>query len=126
MPNLAGLPNGSQIDAESRAIRAWKRIQRDPTEVVILRKGVAQSAQTMRIEISNTGSSLQGNSDAQSSGLTGIQPLVLYGVIGHPSDDVPDTDLKHLDRAVINGKEYVFETIVTPPGEIQAFGRALK
>lgn len=110
MPNIP-----TAINAAVRAQRAWIRIQRSPVSIQIIRGGTKQSAQTVRIEISNGG----GGVDSP-LGNVGTQGIVVYGIRNHPTE--ADTDIKRLDRVVIGGKEYTFDTIVLPPGEVQAFG----
>jgi len=103
-----------QINGEARAERAWKRIQRSPSRVVFVRNGVTQAVQTLRVELGNGGSSV-----GLPTGTIGVQGGVIYGIRDHKT--LPDTNVKRLDRVVIEGKEYTVETIVKPPGEIQAF-----
>lgn len=115
MPNLANAALPGTIDSEQRAIRAWVRIQRRPRSIVVIRKGVAQSAQTVRVELNNGGSVTNA-----AIGQVDTQGVIVYGVIGHPT--VADTDIQEQDRAIIDGKTYTFETVISPPGELQAFG----
>lgn len=116
MPNLGGITQ-RPINGADRAIRAWNRIQRDPSSVSFIRGGVKGPAQTVRIEISNGGRG--ANSPL---GNVGNQAIVIFGVKDHPSE--ADTDMKRLDRIMVEGKEYTIDVIVTPPGEVQGFGSA--
>lgn len=123
MPNFGNLsPVGQIIDAGNRAIRAWSRIHRKPSEITLLRDGQALDPQTMRVEIASGGSNVN-----LPTGTIGVQSIVIYGVKDHPNVDVPDTDIRRLDRVVIDNKEYTVEVLITTqPGEVQAFGVARK
>jgi hypothetical protein len=105
------------IDSKHRAVRAWMRILRHPTEIVVYRSGVARSAQTVRIELSSGGGEQSGD-----TAKVGVQSVVVYGIQGHPTE--LDTDLARGDKFVWSGKEYEITTLLNPPGEVQAFGDA--
>lgn len=119
MANFANLPS-STINAEQRAIRAWLRIQRRPSTVQFIRNGAALPEQTVRIEIGDQ----LGKAMEAPSGAEGEQNVIIYGVVGHPT--VTDTDMKRLDRIIIGGKNYVIDTVVEQPGEIQGSGKATR
>ena len=114
MPNLGGITQ-SPIDVSDRALRAWNLIQRDPSSVTLLRQGAKLDPQTMRVELSSG-----GRTNDMPVGLIGTQIVVLFGIKDHPT--LPDTDIKRLDRAVIDNKEYTIDVLIDAPGEVQAFG----
>lgn len=120
MPDFdAYFGSSNAIDDTSRAVDAWSRIQADPTIITIIRDAVSQTAQTMRVEFSGTGE--EATSDA---GRSGRQRVVLFGVINHPT--VTDTNIERGDRFVINQKQFEVISVITPPGEVQAFCEAMR
>lgn len=121
MPNVANFRLPTGINSGLRAIRAWVRIQRWATSITLIRGGVAQDAQTMRFEITNS-NALFSRAIGTPLGSFSLDSFTLYGVRGHPNPDVPDTDVKRGDRFILDNKEYSIETVIYPPGEIQAFG----
>jgi hypothetical protein len=100
--------------AAQRAVMAWQRIQDRSTSVVLKRNNVAQSAQTMRVEL-GTGAGEGGGENAT----PGRMSAVLFGVRSHPT--VTDTSIQRGDRVVINNFEFEVVGLVYPPGEVQAF-----
>ena len=103
------------INAGDRARRAWLRILRRPSSVQFIRKGIALTAQTVRIEKGSGGSLVE-----TSKGLVTVQTITIYGIRSHPA--LADTDMKRLDRLVVDGEEYTIESVVLQEGEIQGFG----
>lgn len=98
-----------------RAVQAWRRIQRVPQSITLVRDGTPLSAQTMRVEL--------GTSVNESSNAGGVNSAVrsgtLFGVQGHPM--IADTDMKRGDLFNLNGTKYrVAQVNATFPGEIQA------
>ncbi len=106
------------IDAESRAVDAWSRIQQDPKIIEIIRDGEEVDEQTVRIEFSGT-----GEEASSPGGRLSRQRLVVFGVKDHPTE--ADTDIKPRDRFAINKKQYEVITVINPPGEYQAFCEAM-
>ena len=116
MPNFdAWRSAGTEaIDSVSRAVEAWRRIQRNPTSVVLRRGALNLTAQTVRIE--------PERAQAQVGDLPiGEKPrtrAIVFGVKGHPS--VSDTDVSHGDRFVYLDMEYRVVSINAYVGELQA------
>jgi hypothetical protein len=102
-----------------RAVSAWKRINDRPSSVVFNRGGVALTTQTVRVE-ENSG----GPESTSPVAVSGVQGVVIYGVMDHPDGSIPDTDMERGDRFWIDGKQYEITGIVKTFGEIQAFGEA--
>lgn len=121
MPNVAHFRLPTGIDAGLRAVRAWTRIQRWGTSITLIRGSVALDEQVVRFEISNS-NALFSRGLQTPLGSFSLDAFTLYGVVGHPNPNVPDTDIKRGDRFVLDNKEYTIEAIIYPPGEIQAFG----
>jgi len=123
MPSLdAWLTSGTAfpiMTAAQRAVREWIRIQDRPTSVVLNRAGVAQTAQTMRIEYNNTASNFTDGTLVR----TTKQQLTLFGVRSHPT--VTDTNIQKGDRFTINGLQYEVKSLLTPPGEVQAISEGV-
>lgn len=120
MPNFdAYFGDSGEIDDGSRAVDAWSRIQADTSSVVIVRDGPSLAAQTVRVEFSGTGEESQN-----ATGRSGRQRVVIFGVKNHPT--VTDTNIQARDRFVINEKQFEVITVITPPGEVQAFAEAIR
>lgn len=100
----------------SRAVDAWNRILADPSSVVLVRESVALSAQTVRIEYDGRQSDV--DSDA---GHGASLRATLFGVQGHPSVSISDTDIEAGDRLNVGGFIFDVERVINPPGEFQAF-----
>lgn len=107
------------VDATKRAIDAWRAIQRDPTSVQFIRRGVAASAQTVRVEHS---SSVLTN--AQETRTNIKQRLIVFGVVGHPTQ--ANTNVVVGDRFVLQSREYEVKTVTFVPGEIQASAEVIE
>lgn len=119
MPNLNNwLFAGEAIDAESRAVDAWNRIQRNPTEITVERRGEDNVIQTVRIEFDNTAT----ESVSKSSGITASRPATVFGVIGHPDVSVIDTDLSRgaIFKVTANNQLFRITDVQQLLGEIQA------
>lgn len=111
------------IDAAARAIDAWNRIQADPVSVVIVREGASLAAQTVRIEADSGTTGMGVNSSA---GHTSKVRHIVFGVVDHPDNTVVNTVLQRGDRFAYNGEQYEIKTVISPPGEIQAFAESVK
>lgn len=116
-----GLPSALDDDAQ-RAVRAWRRIQDRPSSVVLIRGGVDQTAQTVRIEYERV---ITGMSVSE-TGQTPVQRIIIFGVKGHPDGTVLNTSLQVNDRFRYDGRWFELTSIVEHPGEIQGFGEAQK
>ena len=121
MPNVGNQRLPGSISATQRAVRAWSRIKRWPTTVTLIRSGATLEEQVVRFEIGNS-NALFSRSQQTGLGAFSLDTMTLYGVIGHPSSDVPDTDIKRGDRFIKDNKEYTIDVVIYPPGEVQAFG----
>lgn len=106
------------IDPAQRAKDAWMRISHDPISVVFNRGNTLLDAQTVRVGIDSSGPELP----TQAGQNAGVQTLTVYGVRDHPSDAVPDTDMRRGDRFNYGGKTYTISGVVVAPGEVQGFG----
>jgi hypothetical protein len=105
--------SSSTIDETTRAIGAWRRIQRDPQSIALLRAGVAQTAITVRIEHDN-GSATASTGDTRTA-VTGR--VIVFGIRNHPT--LADTDMQQGDRFVWEAREYEVKTVRPQLGEIQ-------
>lgn len=111
MPNIANYVGG-----DDRAADAWKRIQEKPTSIVIKRSNATLTAQTIRLEVSNTVSERQGQSEA----VTSVQQAVVFGVRGHSDPAILDTNIQRGDRFDANGQKYRVLSVIFQRGEVQA------
>lgn len=105
------------IDAASRAVDAWNRIQANPTTITL--QGAA-SAIVVRIE--HDGKPSARNGDAGRGNLLGC---TVFGVRDHPADGVADTVIAQGSRFAVDGNLYEVKRVITPPGEIQAFAESV-
>lgn len=52
-----------------------------------------------------------------------IRRVTVFGVVGHPSEDIPDTDIRARDRFVLdeggNTTEYSIIDVAFSPGQVQ-------
>jgi hypothetical protein len=77
------------------------------TSITIIRAGVAQDAQSVRIEPMRRETTAAGE-----SGLTGTVDALVIGYKGHPL--IADTDIQRGDRFAVGGVSY--EVIMVVPG----------
>lgn len=102
------------ISASTRAVRAWQRIQDNPTSIVIMRGSTDLTAQTVRIE--PVLSAREATGDA---GTAAVQRMIVFGIEDHPT--LADTNVAKGDRFVLNSvDEYRVMDVVRYPGEVQA------
>lgn len=120
MPNInSWLTTSTPISATDRAVDAWRRISQKPTSITLVRNGVAQSAQTLRVEADNMSSEVEGLGMGQSS----WRRVILFGVRSHPT--VTDTNIQRDDRFALSGTQYrVVDVNATNLGEVQATAEA--
>jgi len=104
--------------AETRAVLAWRRIQDRATSLVLDRDGVAQAAQTVRLDYDAT---YFPQEDA--TGISARRELVVFGVVDHPT--VTDTDIRVGDRFAVAFDHYEVFNVVALPGEVQALVRRI-
>lgn len=119
MPNFNVPTIRTGPNADRRAVRAWLRISDRPVSITVTRAGVQLAAQTVRVEPSAGGSTVNGP-----VGEFGTGGVTVFGVIGHPSGSltVPDTNLQRGDRFLYNGDMVIVDAVILEPGELQAFG----
>lgn len=118
MPNLDNWGASNRIarpDATSRAAAAWNRILDKPS---IIRVIGSSTDQTVRIEFDNSQARAVKGAAAEAA----VRSLVIFGVKGHPSDDVPDTVLVTGNQIIYAGAEYEIRDVVETLGELQANG----
>lgn len=109
---------GSNVDllnptAETKAVLAWRRILRFPTEIEIDRNGTYLAAQTVRIE-----HNIRVREDNKDLTATGVAVAMVFGVKGHPT--IPDTDIQARDLFYFENTMFEVTTIIPLEGEIQA------
>ena len=122
MPDLdLILSEGAALDADHRAALAWRRIGEKPSSITLKRAATLLSAQTVRIEYSETMREHRGP-----SGNAMLRDLVVFGVRNQPAAAVVDTDIRANDRFVLNGIEYQVMDLVTTLGEVQAHCEAIQ
>lgn len=102
------------ISAPDRAVLSWRRINDDPTSIILTRKNVQLDAQTVRLESNNTARMVNGTVVTSEKIY-----ITIFGVRNHPT--LADTDIDRSDRFFINNTSYEVIALATPPGEVQAF-----
>lgn len=112
--------------ASERAAAAWARINRKPDTITVIRAGVAQAAQVVRIEW-NTG--MESKEVGLNSGSAARNYVRIFGIQGHNTQ--ADTDLRRGDKfkyyAAGNLANYEITSIdKTQIGEIQAVAEELQ
>jgi len=110
----------SPIDESARAARAWNLIQRNPSQITILRNSTVLSVQTVRVGYSNTERTFKG-----SSADGAVRDAVIFGVRNHPDEDVSDTNIRRGDMFELNGQEFKVINVVYVPGSLQAYSEAV-
>lgn len=78
------------------------------TSITIVRAGVAQAAQSVRIE----GVQRSDKASISEAGLTGQVDAIVIGYLGHPT--ISDTDIQRGDLFAVNGASY--EVMAIEPG----------
>ena len=117
--------NNSSADESQRAVSAWSLIQRSPTEITLKRLGTAQ---TVRVEYSNTERELVGSSAGAVK-----RDVVVFGVRNHPGvpdgagglSPIADTDIRRDDQFALNGQLFKVVDMVFVLGGLQAHAQAL-
>jgi len=104
--------------SESRfAVQAWELILTKPISIIIKRgKTTVLAAQTVRVEFGNEERPVEGASGAYGT----RRDIVVFGVKGHPSEDIADTDIQKSDIFVYEGRSMKVLDIVLVVGGIQA------
>jgi hypothetical protein len=122
MPSLnTVLSQGSALDDDHRAALVWRRIQEKPTSITIKRGTAFQTAQTVRIEYSETMRERTGP-----SGEAALRDLIVFGVRNHPDSAIVDTSIRANDRFVLSGVEYQVMDVIWTLGEVQAHCEAVQ
>lgn len=102
------------VNAESRAVTTWQRIQRQPVMLELARGDVDVPVQTVRVTIRGNNRTERGDSGAISQ-VTGAR---VVGVQQHP--DEPDTDIEKGDIFRHSGLRFQVRLVVRYPGRIEA------
>jgi hypothetical protein len=119
MPDFDLWSGGSSaIDSTARAVDAWNRINKDPTDITLVRNGTALAAQTVRIEHDSTPSETMSDS-GQGASLR----CVVYGVLSHPA--VADTDIEEGDRFRDANSLFVVQRVLHLAGQVQAMAESV-
>ena len=115
MPDFAAWLNDTEaIDAEPRAVLAWKRIKDKPTSVAFRKPdGTTLASQTVRVELSEF-----ARDAASPAGSQTVRQAIVFGVRDH--DTVTDTDVKSGYTFILNNREYRVADVVETLGEVQA------
>lgn len=112
--------SSNRIDAVVRAIAAWDRINANPTTVTLVRNGVEQDAQRVRLVYETRVS----NADTTLPTTGAMTTLKLFGVCNHPGAYIEDTHVQRGDVFLHDGNRWVVESTNTYPGEIHATCKA--
>ena len=104
------------IDVD-RGVDTARLIADKSTSITIVRSGVAQAAQTVRIEDMGRPREVQTE-----GGQTAIADTLILGYYGHPT--ITDTDLQTGDRFAVSGVGYeIVALLVGLDNSLQAFAR---
>ena len=104
------------IDVD-RGVDTARLIADKSTSITIVRSGVAQAAQTVRIEDMGRPREVQTE-----GGQTAIADTLILGYYGHPT--ITDTDLQTGDRFAVAGVGYeIVALLVGLDNSLQAFAR---
>ena len=109
-------PLSDWIDVD-RGVDTARLIADKSTSITIVRSGVAQAAQTVRIEDMGRPREVQTE-----GGQTAIADTLILGYYGHPT--ITDTDLQTGDRFAVAGVGYeIVALLVGLDNSLQAFAR---
>lgn len=109
-------PLSDWIDVD-RGVDTARLIADKSTSITIVRAGVAQAAQTVRIEDMGRPREVQTE-----GGQTAIADTLILGYYGHPT--ITDTDLQTGDRFAVSGVGYeIVALLVGLDNSLQAFAR---
>lgn len=113
------------ISESFRAERIWAKIQRKPVSLVFTKPKVTLktgpgtetvlAAQTVRISYNNPVALVEGE-----AGTAPKMGAIVYGVKGHPSEDVPDTDIDEGYTFAHEGNTFRVSDVIPVPGGLQA------
>lgn len=114
MPNFVNyLADTAAIDAEHRAVLAWRRINDKPTDITIKRTAGTLDAQTVRLEYDESVAE-----PGSVAGQAAVRRVTVFGIRSHPTES--DTNIRKGDRFVYESTEYQVVDIVRTLGEVQA------
>lgn len=97
------LGNTPALDSWRNGDRAYdtaRLIQDKPTSITVIRAGVAQDAQTVRIDPVEQ----RPSTSSSPAGRTARQRVLVTGYKSHPA--ISDTDLQHGDRFAVDSQMY--------------------
>lgn len=106
----------TSISDADRAASIWGMIQRNPTSITLKRGSSTLSAQTVRIEISNSGGTMEQR--AESNAVSGERMAIIFGIRNHAT--LSDTDIQTGDMLAINGEAHRVTSVINVPGGIEA------
>lgn len=122
MVNFADwLSSNSPADESLYAARQWNLIKRSPKSIVLKRGATTLTAQTVRIEHDNEERHIEGVSGAQGS----IREVIVFGVKGHPDEEVLDTNIQRGDQFSYLGRLYRVTDVIVNMGTVQAWTEAV-
>lgn len=104
-------PLSSWLDDTDQGVDQARLIADKSTSITVIRGGVAQTAQTVRIEALRSERTVQ-----TAGGNTAVIDTVIIGYKGHPT--ITDTDLQHGDRFAVDGQMY--EIVTVTPGTVNS------
>jgi len=110
-------PLSEYVDDVDRGVGTARIIADKPTSITVVRGGVAQAAQSVRIETAGRPAIYQTE-----AGQTAQADVVIIGYAGHPT--ITDTDLQLGDRFAVGGVGY--EIVGLLPGltdSLQAYAK---
>lgn len=106
----------SPMSEQRYAVRQWRLIQKKPASITITRGTTTIAAQTVRVEYSNYDRPEVGESAA----LTTKRDVIVFGVKGHPNEDIADTDIRKADIFVYEGQRLKVADVFPKVGMIEA------
>ena len=110
-------PLSDWVDDVDRSINVARLIADKSTSITIVRAGVAQAAQTVRIEEMARPREVQTE-----GGQTALADVFILGYYGHPT--ITDTDLQTGDRFAVSGVGYeIVGLLVGMTDSLQAFAK---
>ena len=122
MPDIDGwtgnsFPLSDYLSSIDRGVDTARLVADKPTSITVVRGGVAQAAQSVRIETAGRPTIYQTE-----AGQTAQADVVIIGYAGHPT--ITDTDLQLGDRFAVGGVGY--EIVGLLPGlsnSLQAYAK---
>lgn len=104
-------PLSGWLDDVDQGVDTARLIADKSTSITVIRGGVAQTAQTVRIETLRTERTVQ-----TAGGNTAVIDTAVIGYKGHPT--ITDTDLQRGDRFAVSGQMYEIVTVI--PGTVDS------